>query len=119
MGGGASAGGGVADMTQVAESTLGHPFFARAWPVVAAHETAAVRALRRENLAGLSGRVLEIGAGAGTNFANCPLAGKPRSMGRLGAAIAGSASKARRATSAGRAAAAAAPATPGSHSRGC
>ena len=60
-------------MTQVAEeSTLDHPFFAHVWPVVAAHETAAVRALRRENLAGLSGRVLEIGAGAGTNFANYP-----------------------------------------------
>ncbi|OBH08301.1 MULTISPECIES: methyltransferase domain-containing protein [unclassified Mycobacterium] len=59
-------------MTQVAESALDHPFFARIWPVVAAHEAPAVRALRRENLAGLSGRVLEIGAGAGTNFANYP-----------------------------------------------
>ncbi|OBG39334.1 class I SAM-dependent methyltransferase [Mycobacterium sp. E3198] len=59
-------------MTQVAESTIDHPFFARVWPVVAAHEAPAVRALRRENVAGLSGRVLEIGAGAGTNFANYP-----------------------------------------------
>jgi SAM-dependent methyltransferase len=60
-------------MTQMAQkSTLDHPFFARVWPVVASHETAAVRALRRENLAGLSGRVLEIGAGVGTNFANYP-----------------------------------------------
>ncbi|MCA2283607.1 SAM-dependent methyltransferase, partial [Mycobacterium avium] len=45
-----------------------NPFFARIWPVVATHETAAVRALRRENVAGLTGRVLEVGAGIGTNF---------------------------------------------------
>jgi SAM-dependent methyltransferase len=59
-------------MTQVAERAIDHPFFARVWPVVAAHETEAVRALRRENVAGLSGRVLEMGAGVGTNFANYP-----------------------------------------------
>lgn len=45
-----------------------HPFFARIWPVVAAHETETIRDLRRENLSGLSGRVLEVGAGIGTNF---------------------------------------------------
>ncbi len=61
-------------MTQLAEGTLDHPFFARIWPVVAAHEAPAVRALRRENLVGLSGRVLEVGAGVGTNFANYPTA---------------------------------------------
>lgn len=49
-----------------------NPFFARVWPVFAAHEAEAVRALRRENLAGLSGRVLEVGAGCGTNFAYYP-----------------------------------------------
>jgi SAM-dependent methyltransferase len=49
-----------------------NPFFARVWPVVAAHEAEAVRVLRRENLAGLSGRVLEVGAGIGTNFACYP-----------------------------------------------
>lgn len=59
-------------MTQAAQRTIDNPFFARVWPVVAAHETEAVRALRRENVAGLSGRVLEIGAGVGTNFANYP-----------------------------------------------
>jgi SAM-dependent methyltransferase len=59
-------------MTQVADRAIDHPFFARVWPVVAAHETEAVRALRRENVAGLSGRVLEMGAGVGTNFANYP-----------------------------------------------
>lgn len=49
-----------------------HPFFAWIWPIVAAHEAQAVRDLRRENLAGLSGRVLEVGAGVGTNFAYYP-----------------------------------------------
>jgi SAM-dependent methyltransferase len=59
-------------MTQVAASRIDNPFFARVWPVVARHEAEPVRALRRENLAGLSGRVLEVGAGVGTNFANYP-----------------------------------------------
>ncbi|QLL06352.1 class I SAM-dependent methyltransferase [Mycobacterium vicinigordonae] len=49
-----------------------NPFFARVWPVFAAHEAESIRALRRENLAGLSGRVLEVGAGSGTNFAYYP-----------------------------------------------
>jgi SAM-dependent methyltransferase len=53
-------------------SSVDNPFFARVWPVVATHEAKAVRALRRENLAGLSGRVLEVGAGIGTNFAFYP-----------------------------------------------
>jgi SAM-dependent methyltransferase len=61
-------------MTQTAASTIDNPFFARVWPVVVTHETEAVRALRRENLAGLSGRVLEVGAGVGTNFPNYPKA---------------------------------------------
>ncbi|KZS83792.1 class I SAM-dependent methyltransferase [Mycobacterium persicum] len=49
-----------------------HPFFARIWPIIAAHEAQALRDLRRENLAGLTGRVLEVGAGVGTNFAYYP-----------------------------------------------
>jgi SAM-dependent methyltransferase len=49
-----------------------NPFFARIWPFIASHETDEIRALRRENLAGLSGRVLEVGAGIGTNFPNYP-----------------------------------------------
>ena len=53
-------------------SSVHNPFFARMWPFVAAREVEAVRALRRENLAGLSGRVLEVGAGIGTNFALYP-----------------------------------------------
>jgi SAM-dependent methyltransferase len=53
-------------------SLVHNPFFARMWPFVAAREVEAMRALRRENLAGLSGRVLEVGAGIGTNFALYP-----------------------------------------------
>ncbi|OBH45018.1 class I SAM-dependent methyltransferase [Mycobacterium mantenii] len=53
-------------------TVVDNPFFARVWPVVASHETEAIRALRRENLAGLSGRVLEVGAGIGTNFPHYP-----------------------------------------------
>ena len=59
-------------MTRAAASTIDNPFFSWIWPIVATHETEAVRALRRENLAGLSGRVLEVGAGIGTNFPNYP-----------------------------------------------
>ncbi|OBH56101.1 class I SAM-dependent methyltransferase [Mycobacterium sp. E2479] len=53
-------------------TTVDHPLFARIWPVVAAHEVEAIQAMRRENLAGLRGRVLEVGAGVGTNFAHYP-----------------------------------------------
>ena len=53
-------------------NTVDNPFFARLWTVMSAHETDAIRRLRRENLAGLSGRVLEVGAGTGTNFAFYP-----------------------------------------------
>lgn len=59
-------------MTSSTASTIDHPFFARIWPTIAAHETEQMRASRRENLAGLSGRVLEVGAGTGTNFAYYP-----------------------------------------------
>lgn len=52
--------------------TLNHPFFARLWRVMSAHETPLLHRLRAENLAGLSGRVLEVGAGTGTNFAFYP-----------------------------------------------
>ena len=49
-------------------NAVDNPFFARLWKVMSTHETDAIRRLRRENLAGLSGRVLEVGAGTGTNF---------------------------------------------------
>src|SRR3569833_4245581 len=53
-------------------NTLDNPFFARVWTVMSRHEPEAMKRLRRENLAGLSGRVLEVGAGTGTNFAFYP-----------------------------------------------
>lgn len=53
-------------------TAIDHPLFARIWPLVATHEVEAIRAMRRENLAGLRGRVLEVGAGIGTNFAHYP-----------------------------------------------
>ena len=49
-----------------------NPFFARLWSRMSVSEPESVRRLRRENLAGLTGRVLEIGAGTGTNFALYP-----------------------------------------------
>jgi SAM-dependent methyltransferase len=52
----------------MATSTVDNPFFARVWTWMASHEPESVKRLRRENLAGLSGRVLEVGAGTGTNF---------------------------------------------------
>ena len=59
-------------MSQSSPSTLDHPFFARLWTVMSAHETPLLRRLRSENLAGLAGRVLEVGAGTGTNFGLYP-----------------------------------------------
>jgi len=53
-------------------STVDNPFFARMWTVMARHEPESIKRLRRENLAGLTGRVLEVGAGTGTNFAYYP-----------------------------------------------
>ena len=53
-------------------ATLDNPLFARMWKFMASHETEWLRDRRRDNLAGLSGRVLEVGAGAGTNFALYP-----------------------------------------------
>jgi SAM-dependent methyltransferase len=54
--------------------TVDNPFFARLWSSLAAREPESIRKLRRENLAGLSGRVLEVGAGTGTNFEYYPTA---------------------------------------------
>ena len=48
------------------------PFFARVWTLMSAHETEALTRLRQDNLDALSGRVLEVGAGTGTNFAHYP-----------------------------------------------
>ncbi|HEX7321497.1 MAG TPA: class I SAM-dependent methyltransferase [Mycobacterium sp.] len=52
--------------------TLDNPVFARFWRFMSSHETEWLRDRRRENLDGLSGRVLEVGAGTGSNFAFYP-----------------------------------------------
>lgn len=52
--------------------TVDNPFFARLWVAMSKREPESLRRLRRENLAELSGRVLEVGAGTGTNFAFYP-----------------------------------------------
>jgi SAM-dependent methyltransferase len=51
---------------------MDNPLFARLWTVLSAHEPEALTTLRQQNLAGLTGRVLEVGAGTGTNFAHYP-----------------------------------------------
>jgi SAM-dependent methyltransferase len=52
----------------MSSNTVNNPFFARMWTVMARHEPDWLKLMRQENLAGLSGRVLEVGAGSGTNF---------------------------------------------------
>ena len=47
---------------------IDNPFFARVWSKMSTREPESIKRLRRENLAGLTGRVLEVGAGTGTNF---------------------------------------------------
>jgi SAM-dependent methyltransferase len=54
------------------DDTTDNPFFARLWTFLSSHETEEIKRLRTENLAGLTGRVLEVGAGTGTNFAFYP-----------------------------------------------
>jgi SAM-dependent methyltransferase len=49
-----------------------NPFFARLWTAMSGHETEEMRGLRRDNVTGIRGRVLEVGAGTGTNFAHYP-----------------------------------------------
>ncbi len=54
------------------QATVDHQFFARFYRFMSRRESESLRAWRQENLADLSGRVLEIGAGTGTNFALYP-----------------------------------------------
>jgi ubiquinone/menaquinone biosynthesis C-methylase UbiE len=51
---------------------VNHPLFARFAAFVAEREGDPELDLRRETLAGLSGRVIEIGSGSGPNFAHYP-----------------------------------------------
>ena len=53
-------------------SSIHHPVFARLWSLMSRHEPAEIQRHRNELLAGLSGRVIEVGAGAGSNFAHYP-----------------------------------------------
>ena len=55
-------------MTDASGAAVDNPFFARTWIAMSSRERPFMKRLRQENLAGLSGRVLEIGAGTGTNF---------------------------------------------------
>jgi len=52
-------------------SPVHHPVFAL-WSLMSQHEPAEIRRHRDELLAGLLGRVIEVGAGAGSNFAHYP-----------------------------------------------
>ncbi|MET9663302.1 class I SAM-dependent methyltransferase [Streptomyces sp. NPDC006510] len=60
--------------TRVPQDAVHHPVFARFYArmSVAAETKAGLAAVRSELLAGLSGRVIEIGAGNGLNFAHYP-----------------------------------------------
>lgn len=49
-----------------------HPLFARLYALLSRNETEEARERRRELVSGLSGRVLELGAGSGANFAYYP-----------------------------------------------
>ncbi|WP_405801006.1 class I SAM-dependent methyltransferase [Streptomyces sp. NBC_01506] len=61
---------------KVTQDSVHHPVFARYYArmSVAADARGGIAALRAELLAGLSGRVVEIGAGNGLNFAHYPAA---------------------------------------------
>jgi SAM-dependent methyltransferase len=52
--------------------TVDHPVFSRVWSWAMRHEPATVVRGRRELLQGLRGRVLEVGAGTGSNFTHYP-----------------------------------------------
>ncbi len=57
----------------MAKHAVKHPLFARAYARIAAHEDARGGAENRDELlAGLSGRVVEVGAGVGSNFEHYP-----------------------------------------------
>jgi ubiquinone/menaquinone biosynthesis C-methylase UbiE len=60
-------------MREVSAPSVHHPLFARFYThVLARNEPGEIRALRDELLAGLSGRVVELGAGSGANFPHYP-----------------------------------------------
>ncbi|MFE9567719.1 class I SAM-dependent methyltransferase [Streptomyces sp. NPDC006692] len=66
----------MAQRTKIAPDAVHHPLFARFYArfSVAADDRAGIAAHRGELLDGLSGRVIEVGAGNGLNFAHYPAA---------------------------------------------
>jgi ubiquinone/menaquinone biosynthesis C-methylase UbiE len=60
------------EWTSIPRPVVHHPLFARLWSLMSRHEPAEIRRHRDELLAGLSGRVIEVGAGAGSNFVHYP-----------------------------------------------
>ncbi|MFJ8309835.1 MULTISPECIES: class I SAM-dependent methyltransferase [unclassified Streptomyces] len=66
----------MAQRTKIAPDAVHHPVFARFYArfSVAADDRAGIAAHRRELLDGLSGRVIEVGAGNGLNFSHYPAA---------------------------------------------
>jgi ubiquinone/menaquinone biosynthesis C-methylase UbiE len=63
----------MAEPTPGAQQTVNHPLFARLYArVLAKNEPAEMRERRVELLAGLHGRVVEVGAGSGANFPHYP-----------------------------------------------
>src|SRR5437588_39398 len=57
----------------MSETHVSHPIFARFWTLVSpSMDRGGAAEYRRRLLAGLSGRVLEVGAGNGLNFAHYP-----------------------------------------------
>jgi SAM-dependent methyltransferase len=56
----------------MSDSRVDNPFFARVWTFMSNHEPEFMRNLRKETVAGLTGRVLEVGAGTGSNFVLYP-----------------------------------------------
>jgi ubiquinone/menaquinone biosynthesis C-methylase UbiE len=60
-------------ISRMSAPSVHHPLFARFYThVLARNEPAEMRAYRDELLAGLSGRVVEVGAGSGANFPHYP-----------------------------------------------
>jgi ubiquinone/menaquinone biosynthesis C-methylase UbiE len=59
-------------MPSRARDAVRHPLFARFFTLLSRHEPRDVTAYRRQTLAGLTGRVVELGAGAGANFQHYP-----------------------------------------------
>jgi len=53
-------------------ASVHHPVFARLWSLMSRNEPTEILRHRDELLAGLSGRVIEVGAGTGSNFAHYP-----------------------------------------------